>query len=65
MFAYTIQLLHQVLSKMLEELCAEAKLEMRNMDQSQLGSWSRAVTTADGTWMTQGFHSKNFTFSVS
>ena len=35
LFAYTIQLLHPVVSKMLEELCAEAKLEMRNMDQSQ------------------------------
>ena len=34
------------------------------MDQSQLGSWSRAVTTADGTWMTRGFHSRKFTFSV-
>ena len=64
MFSYTIQLLHPVVSKMLEELCTEAKLEMRSMDQSQLGSWSRAVTTADGTWMTRGFHSKNFTFSV-
>lgn len=64
MFSYAIQLLHPVVSKMLEELCTEAKLVMRSMDQSQLGSWSRAVTTADGTWMTRGFHSKNFTFSV-
>ena len=25
---------------------------------------SRAVTSADGTWMTHGHHSKNFTFSI-
>ena len=29
------------------------------LDQRELGSWSRAVTSADGTWMTRGFHSKN------
>ena len=37
---------------------------MRHVDQSELGSWSRAVTSADGTWMTRGFHSKNSTFSI-
>ena len=34
------------------------------MDQNELGSWSRAVTSADGTWMTRGHHSKNATFSI-
>ena len=34
------------------------------MDQDKLGSWSRAVTSADGTWMTHGFHSKNSTFTI-
>lgn len=34
------------------------------MDQTQLGSWSRAVTCANGVWMIRGFHSKNATFSV-
>ena len=33
-------------------------------NQCELGSWSRAVTSADGTWMTCGFHSKNATFSI-
>lgn len=37
---------------------------MKSMDQTQLGSWSRAVTSADGTWMTRGYHSKNATFSM-
>lgn len=34
------------------------------MNQDELGSWSRAVTSADGAWMTRGHHSKNFTFSI-
>ena len=34
------------------------------MNQSELGSWSRAVTSADGTWMTRGHFSKNATFSI-
>ena len=29
-----------------------------------MGSWKKAVTTADGEWQTRGYHSKNFTFSV-
>ena len=28
------------------------------------GSWKRAVTTADGTWQTRGWHSKNATFTI-
>lgn len=34
------------------------------MDQGEVGSWSRAVTSADGTWMTRAFHSANATFSI-
>ena len=45
-------------------MCEEAKTEMQTMNQDDLGSWSRAVTSADGAWMTRGFHSKNFTFSI-
>ena len=30
----------------------------------ELGSWKRAVTTADGTWQTRGCHSKIATFSI-
>ena len=37
---------------------------MKNMNREELGSWSRAVTCADGTWMTRGFHSENATFSI-
>ena len=45
-------------------MCEGAKDDMRCMDQLELGSWSRAVTSADGTWMTRGFHSRNATFSI-
>ena len=48
MFAYTIQLLHPVVSKMLEELCAEAKLEMRNMDQSHaIHVWIQQLSSCE------------------
>ena len=43
-------------------MCDDAKDNMRRMDQNELGSWSHAVTSADGTWMTRGHHSKNATF---
>ena len=47
-----------------EMVCEEAKIEMKTMNQDELGSWSRAITSADGAWMTRGHHSKNFTFSI-
>ena len=34
------------------------------MDEAELGSWSRVVTSADGTSMTHGYHSKNATFRM-
>ena len=34
-----------------DDLCEVAKREMKDGD---LGSWKRAVTTADGTWQTRG-----------
>ena len=37
---------------------------MKDMNQEKLELWSLAVTCADGTWMTRGFHSKNATFSI-
>ena len=63
-FQSTIECMYPVVLEMVDRMCEEAKTEMKNMDQRELGSWSRAVTSADGTWMTRGFHSKNFTFSI-
>ena len=34
------------------------------MDDTELGSWARAVTTADGFWQIPGFHSPNGTAVV-
>ena len=53
-----------VVQEMVDRMCEEAKTEMKTMNQDELGSWSRAVTSADGAWMTRGHHSKNFTFSI-
>ena len=37
---------------------------MKDTPSHQIGSWDRAVTVADGAWMTRGHHSQNFTFHV-
>ena len=37
---------------MLDEVCEAAKQEMRDVKESQLGSWKNAVTVADCTWQT-------------
>ena len=44
--------------KSVDKMCEDAKDDMRCMN------LVCAVTTADGTWMTRGFHSKNATFSI-
>ena len=49
---------------MLDEMCEPAKKDMKEMGNDELGLWTLAVTSADGTWQTCGWHSKNATFSV-
>ena len=49
---------------MLDDLCEVAKREMKEKNDGDLGLWKRAVTTADGTWQTRGWHSKNATFTI-
>ena len=63
-FYSTIAMLYPIVKMMVDRMCEDAKNDMRRMDQSELGSWSRAVTSVDGTWMTRGHHSKNATFSI-
>ena len=63
-FQSTIKRMYPIVVGMVDQMCEDAKDDMRRMDQSELGSWSRAVTSADGTWMTRGHHSKNATFSI-
>ena len=63
-FMCTIRAMHSIVESMLDEVCEAAKQEMRDMKESELGSWQNAVTVADGTWQTRGWHSKNATFTI-
>ena len=56
--------MHSIVESMLDKACETAKQEMRDMKESELGSWQNAVTVADGTWQTRGWHSKNATFTI-
>ena len=49
---------------MLDDICEAAKQEMDDKQEDELGSWKCAVTVADGTWQTRGWHSKNATFTI-
>ena len=53
-FQRTLKLMYPVVKSMIDEACEEAKAEMKAKDPSELGSWERAVTTADGCWLTRG-----------
>ena len=55
---------HSGAKLMVKEMCQREKERMKGMDQDKLFSWSKAVTCADGTWQTRGYHSKNATFNI-
>ena len=63
-FQSAIKRMFPIVQDMVDRMCEEAKTEMKTMNQDELGSWNSAVTSADGAWMTHGYHSKNFTFSI-
>lgn len=63
-FASVIESLYSVVKQMVDDLCEEAKAEMKLMDPDALGSWKKAITSADGCWHTRGHHSQNHTFTV-
>ena len=44
----TIRLMYSIVKEMVDKMCTEATDDMKRMDQKELGSWSRAVTMADG-----------------
>ena len=56
---------HPIVENMVNEMCEREKKRMKALNPKDLGSWSQAVTSADGTWLTQRHHSKNATFSIS
>ena len=37
-----------IVQDMVDGMCEEAKTEIKTMNQGELGSWNRAVTSADG-----------------
>ena len=63
-FAATIKLLYPLVQEILCNMCEQAKEEMKALPDSDIGSWKCAVTTADGTWLTRGYFSKNHTFTI-
>ena len=63
-FLKTIEEMYPIVKNVLDDMCKKAHQEMMQIPPEELGSWKRAVTTADGTWQTRGWHSKNATFTI-
>lgn len=63
-FYNTINILYDPVKEMLDAQCELGKKKMKEEPPEKMGSWHRAVTVADGAWMTRGYHSQNFTFHV-
>ena len=63
-FMDSIYSMYPIVQSMLDEMCETAKQEMKDKKEHELGSWKCAVTVADGTWQTRGWHSKNATFTI-
>ena len=49
---------------MVDEMCDDAKHQMKQLPPEQIGSWSRAVTCCDGCWLIRGHFSQNCTFVI-
>ena len=63
-FYNTIEMLYDPVKEMLDAQCELGKKKMKEEPPEKMGSWDRAVTVADGAWLTRGHHSQNFTFHV-
>ena len=59
-----IYYMYPIVKSILDDICEAAKQHMKDKKDDELGSWKRAVTVADGTWQTRGWHSKNATFTI-
>ena len=63
-FYETIKRLHPVVTAMINEMCDDAKAEMKAKIPTEVGSWQRAITSSDGVWLTRGKFSQNCTFTI-
>ena len=55
-FLSTIKHMYPIVKGMLGEMCELEKKDTKEMGKDELGSWTRAVTFADGMWQTRGWH---------
>ena len=46
-------MLHPIVKTMVDEMCEEAKSEMKSLPNTALGCWQQAVTSV---WQTRGYH---------
>ena len=63
-FLEVVDLALPYIKEILEELCEDAKLQMKSISSDQLGTWDRAVTNCDGCWQIRGHFSQNCTFII-
>ena len=59
-----IKLVYPSVLDMIREMCDEAREDMYKLGSDKLGSYHRAVTTGDGTWLTRGSFSQNHTYTL-
>ena len=63
-FYDTIKLIYPVVKAIRDEQCELAKTQMKAIPDATIGSRSRVVTSSDGVWMTRGYFSQKFSFTV-
>ncbi len=63
-FYSTLRMMYPHVTSMVDEQCDLAKEQMKAKPAAEIGSFENAVTTADGAWLTRGFHSQNFSYQV-
>lgn len=64
MFTKVIEEAFPHITGMPKDICELGKEEMKTLPDEQLGSWHRAITTADGCWHIGSFFSQNCTFII-
>ena len=63
-FLEVIELALPYVKDILDEMCDDAKHQMKQVSSDQIGCWSRAVTCCDGCWLIGGHSSENCTFVI-